>query len=345
MEEELWIRAGKKAALLAGGPVKVSSDFRPPFPLSRSTAGPGAGSAAIVLAFEGARVKKAISTEEGEFELVGAGPVYSLLRNGEMFIESVEIMPTLAHAPEQAFFNLGTRCIYNCKFCASPRLDERMDKGLDPDKIVALIRRAAARPDFRAVALTSAVVAAPQGTVDRMAYVISEVRKTHPDVPIGVEPYVDDLAQIDQLKGAGADEIKINIETYDRGIFEKVCGEQDFERIMAAIAHAGRVFGKGKVASNIIVGMGESDHNVLDGVRALAQLGCVATLRPLRLNDINRGPMIEALGPLEPISPDRILRLAKGHKRILEEHGLDTRTFHTMCHECTCCDIVPFRDI
>lgn len=345
MEEGLRVRASKKAALLSGGPIKVPPEFRPPFPLSRSTAGPGAGSAAIVLSFQGSRVKKALSASEGEFELAGDGPEYTIMKDGEPFLENVEIEPVVAHAPEQAFFNLGTRCIYSCKFCTSPRIDDGIVKGLGPDKVVALILRVSSRPDFRAVALTSAVVAAPQEAVDKMAYVISEVRLRLPGVPIGVEPYIDDLAQIDQLKGAGADEVKLNIETYDRGILAKVCGEQDFEHIMAGIAHAGKVFGRGKVTSNIIVGMGESDQNVLDGVEALAELGCVANLRPLRLNELNRGPMTEALGPLEPASPERLLRLAEGHKRILERHGLTTETLHTMCHACTCCDIVPFRDI
>jgi biotin synthase-related radical SAM superfamily protein len=181
--------------------------------------------------------------------------------------------------------------------------------------------------------------------VDKLAYVISKVREKLPDIPIGVEPYIDRLEQIEQLKRAGADEIKLNIETFDRGIFEKVCGEQDLDRIMGAIAYSVEVFGRGKVTSNIIVGMGESDQNVLDGVEALARMGCVATLRPLRLNELNRGPMTEALGELEPISPQRMLELAAGHRRILERHGLTSLTLHTMCHECGCCDIVPFRDI
>jgi hypothetical protein len=29
----------------------------------------------------------------------------------------------------------------------------------------------------------------------------------------------------------------------------------------------------------------------------------------------------------------------------LTENGLSTLTFDTMCHACTCCDIVPFKDV
>jgi MoaA/NifB/PqqE/SkfB family radical SAM enzyme len=345
VEAERRLNARKKAILLTGGPLKVPRRFRPPFPLSRSTAGPGAGSTGLVLAFGGLRTKKAITEGEAEFELVGEGPRYSILRYGQPFLQDVEIRPTLAHAPEQAFYNLDTRCIYRCKFCTSPYLDERTTKGLDPDKVVSLIARAAERQDLKAVAITSAVVSDPQATIDKMTGVVAKVKKRLPGMPIGVEPYVSDLRQIDQLKEAGADEIKLNIETFDRGIFEKVCGEQDFDWILQAISYAGKVFGRGKVTSNIIVGMGETDENVLQGVEALAEQGCVATLRPLRLNDLNRGPMTEALGPLEPLTPERLLHLAERQKAILTAHGLTSRTFRTMCHECTCCDIVPFRDI
>jgi lipoate synthase len=339
------LKARKKAILLAGGPLKVSKDFRPPFPFSRSTAGPGAGSTSIVLTFAGTRVKKAITTGDAEFSLIGSGPRYVIMRGDEILVEDVEIRPTVAHAPEQAFFNLDTHCIYHCKFCTSPSLDERIIKGLDPDKVVSMILKMAERPDMKAVALTSAVVKDPQSTVDKLAYVISRVRENMPDIPIGVEPYIDRPEQVDQLKRAGADEIKLNVETFDRDIFEKVCGEQDLDRILETIRYAAKVFGRGKVTSNIIVGMGETDENVLDGLETLAEMGCVPTLRPLRLNDINRAPMTEALGELRPITPERMLHLARELRRIMESHGLTSYSLHTMCHECGCCDIVPFRDL
>ncbi|NLT36878.1 MAG: radical SAM protein [Methanomassiliicoccus sp.] len=345
MEEDRELIVRKKAILLTSGPIQVSPQFRPPFPLSRSTAGPGAGSSSLVLSFGRFRVKKAITTEPCEFLLVGDGPMYVLMRGEETFLDDVRILPTIAHAPEQAFFNLDTQCIYHCRFCTSPALEKKLTKGLDPDKVVAMVRGLSQREDLRAVAFTAAVVKDPQSTVDKLAYVISKVREFLPDIPIGVEPYIDTWEQIDQLKKAGADEIKLNIETFDREIFQKVCGELDLDHILETITYAVRVFGRGKVTSNIIVGMGETDANILQGVQELASRGCVATLRPLRLNDLNRRPMAEALGTMEELTPERLLRLAREHRRILENNGLTSLTLHTMCHECGCCDIVPFRDI
>jgi biotin synthase-like enzyme len=345
MEEGLKQVAAKKAKLLSGGAVRLSPKVHLPFAPSRSTAGPGAGSIGIVIAFEGHRVKKSISPDRGDFELVETENGYSLTHHDQPFLEKVQVQPTLFHSPEQAFFNIETECIYDCRFCTSRKLEKKVTKNLTPDKIVRMIIDSSKRPDFKAVALTSAVVRTPELTVEKMIHIVTDVRKAlGTDLPIGVEPYVDSLDQIDRLKQAGANEFKLNLETFDQSIFQKVCGELDLDWIMKALAHAVKVFGIGKVSSNIIIGMGESDENVLAGVRALAEIGVVATLRPVRVNDLNRS-LEEALGRIEPISEERLLRLATEHKRILLDHGLTTLTFKTMCHSCTCCDIVPFRDI
>jgi len=338
--------ARRKAMLLTGGQVRIPADLKLPFLPSRSTAGPGAGTVGIVLCFEGVRVKKAISRESGEFLLVPRPSGYALERDGEVVAEGVTLQPTLFHSPEQAFFNLDSACIYSCKFCSSPLLDESICKNLSPDKVVRMIEEASHRPDFRSVALTSAVARSPRETVDKMAYVVRETRRVlGKEIPIGVEPYVSSESDIDLLKEAGADEIKLNIETFDRDIFDRVCGGQDYDWILKAIEYAVKVFGRGKVASNIIIGLGESDENILEGVEYLASRGCVATLRPLRVNELNKKQLEGALEKLEPLTADRLIGLAEKHKEILERHGLSTLSFKTMCHACTCCDITPFRDI
>ena len=337
--------AMKKAILITGGQLKIPKDLVLPFTPSRSTAGPGAGSTSIVIAFEGARCKKAINRESGEFELVPKPGGYRMLRNGKPFLEDVEIKPTIAHAPEQAFFNLAQDCIYDCKFCTSRKLDKRITKNLSTERVVQMAIDASKRPECGAIAFTSAVVDSPEKTVERMLFVVREVRKALPGMPIGVEPYISKLSDVDDLKVAGADEIKLNIETFDRERFTKVCGKLHYDLILAALDHAVEVFGRGKVTTNLIVGLGESDQNLLDGVRYFAKRGIVATLRPLRINDINREALTEALGPMEPVTPERIVDLATRAKAIMEANSITTKTYHTMCHECGCCDIVPFRDL
>jgi biotin synthase-related radical SAM superfamily protein len=335
----------KKAILICGGDVKVHKDFRPPYRLSRSTAGPGAGSSSLVLAFDGLRVKKNISREQGEFELVERENERSLLWKGKQFIDDLEIQPVLYHSPEQAFFNLGQECIYDCAFCTSPRLSKDVTKDLDPDKVVELILEAERKGGMKAVAFTSAVVGSIQMTVDRMVYVVEKIRRALPDMPIGVEPYVESFEDIDRLKEAGADEIKINIESFDSRIIERVCPKLELERQLELLRYAVNVFGRGKVTSNIIIGLGETDRNVLEGVQALASIGVVPTIRVLKVNSTNQSALENALGELEPVTPERLLHLILEAKLILLTYGLSTNTYYTMCHECRCCDLVPFRDL
>jgi biotin synthase-related radical SAM superfamily protein len=337
--------ARKKAELLAGGPVKIDAEFRLPFLPSRSTAGPGAGSVAIVLAFGNTRAKKAISRDSGDFELVRSSGKLRIQRNGQAFIDDVELVPTLLHAPYQAFVNIDTACIYNCKFCNSPRLEHEITKDLTDDKIINMTIEASKAKDFESVAFTSAVSGSPSMTVRRMAGLVKRTRELLPSTPIGVEPYAVHPRDVDQLKDAGADEIKLNIESFDPEIFEKVCPERDYGAILHVINHACRVFGKNKVCSNIIFGLGESDVSVLEGTRVLANMGAVATLRALRRSEYNVPELERVLGGLTPVAADRMLYLAGEQKKIFEEYGLSPLKFRTMCHSCLSCDLVPFWDV
>lgn len=337
--------ARKKAELLAGGAVKIPKDFRLPFPPSKSTAGPGAGSVSIVFAFGNTRAKKTISRETGEFELMERRGKLSILREGEELIKGVELVPTLLHAPYQAFINLDNSCVMGCKFCAAPKLGEHGTKGLTDDRIFEMVMEASVQPSFESVSFTSGVSENPASTAERMTALVRKVRAALPMTPIGVEPYVTRPNEVNELKEAGADEIKLNIETFDRDIFEKVCPNRDYDTILHMINHACEVFGRNRVCSNIIFGLGESDDNVLEGVKVLANMGAVATLRALRRNDYNIEELEGALGPLEPVNADRMLNLAKLEKEALREYGLSTLSFETMCNTCLACDIVPFWDV
>ncbi|OGS44257.1 MAG: hypothetical protein A3K76_07140 [Euryarchaeota archaeon RBG_13_57_23] len=337
--------ARAKAELLAGGAVKVPKDSRLPFLPSRSTAGPGAGSTAVVFSFGNTRAKKSISRDEGEFELLRDGDEMSILRNGEVFIAGVSLVPTLYHAPHQAFINIDSTCIMDCKFCATPRLNEGITKNLTDEKIIDMVKDASRKEGFQSVSFTSGVPSSPAMAVRRMAGLVSATRKLFPRTAIGVEPYVTRPDEVEMLKEAGADEIKLNIESFDRDIFEKVCPNRDFDTIMHMIIHASEVFGKNRVSSNIIYGLGETDENVLEGVRVLANTGAVATLRALRTNQYNAPELERALGALIPVTAERMLRLAEEEKKILQSYGLTTLGFKTMCHSCLSCDIVPFWDV
>lgn len=334
-----------KAELLAGGAVRIPKEFRIPFSPSRSTAGPGAGLAEIVFSFGGTRAKKAISRTEGEFELICASGGLEITRGDDVIADGVELQPTLLHAPFQAFVNVDSRCALSCAFCNSHRLEHDLTKNLTDDRILAMIAEAASTDGFQGVALTSGVPGSENETIDRMVGLIGRIRAALPSTAIGVEPYVTHPRQVDAIKAAGATEIKINIESFDQGIFDRVCPGRDYGAILHAVNHACEVFGRNRVCSNIIFGLGETDDSVLYGTKVLANMGAVATLRALRVNKRNASALEEALGTLKPVTADRMLTLARGQKAVLEEYGLTPLGFKTMCHACLSCDIVPFWDV
>lgn len=343
MEEDLNIR--KKAELTLGGNILLPKGFVLPHRVSRSTAGPGAGLESAVFSFAGHRVKKTVSYESGEFELHDNDGKLSITRNGQPFLDGIEIKPVVFHCPEQAFFNLDQRCIFNCAFCTSPRLDKSTVKDLTNEKMVDLIRTAMIEQDVVAISLTSGVIGNVDDTVERFVSCVLALRKEFPNIPIGVEPYVSNEDHITALKNAGATEIKLNIESSSREVFERVCPDLDFDHILELLQTAVRVFGKGMVTSNIIFGMGETDKEMEEMTDILCSQGIIPTFRALRTNSMNKDTLMKAIGEPPTITSERAIYLANMLKEKLTAHGLDTRNCHTMCIECTCCDLIPFRDL
>ena len=338
----------KKAELILSGRIVLDRGVIPPFPLSRSTAGPGAGTTGIVLGFNGTRVKLEATREPdaSEFLLVPAekeneveehGGKYRLLKNGELFLEGVELIPTLMHAPEQAFINLDARCRFGCLFCASPHLKNYHP--ISPERWVQHIRETAREKELKAIAITSGVPGTVEENIRDFVYVIEGVRDL--GVPIGVEPYVETEGQIVRLKEAGADEIKLNIQSFDRDIFRVICPNLDYDNILRMLRKAVEVFGRNRVTSNIIIGFGETDENVLEGVESLAKMGVAATIRTLHITPLNR-PILEKVLNVEPVTTKRLLGLRDAQERIFRDYGIDTREFRTMCFACKGCDLEVF---
>lgn len=334
-----------KAELMINNKIYIPTNIKLSYPMDRSTAGPGSGSLSIALTFDNKNIKLVISRNQNEsYSLQKENGKFHILKDKKIFLENVEMTPILFHAPRQAFINLDNRCIYNCAFC---NLSKRgFLHEYDAEKFVKLILKASNRSDFQAVALTSGVYPDNTKTIKKMCYIIKNVKEKLPDIPIGVEPCISNKKEILLLKKAAAEEIKINLQIPDKDLFGKICPDFRYNDILNILGEAVELFGKGKVTSNIIYGVGESDRSVIKAIEKLAKMGVVPTLRMIRINELNKKKLEEATSDKLPnISVDRILKIAHEHKKILEKYGLTTQTFETMCHKCGCCDIVPFWDV
>ena len=271
------------------------------------------------------------------------GGRFDILKGGRVLARDVRPQNAGFHAPGQAFINLHDRCRYTCAFCTLP---VSPGKGLSASRWTALIKGALSAKKVDAVALTTGVPVSPSGACRDLARIVRSIRRDFPNVPIGVEPYTVEERDIRLLKRAGATELKLNVQCATAELMERVCPGLDREGIMQNLSAGVRLFGKGRVCSNLLIGLGETDRQVLRTVRKLAEIGVAVNLRPLRLNALNRGPLKKALGkPPNPPNASRIILLASAQKEIFSEHGLVPLSFRTMCHRCTACDLEPFRDV
>ncbi|MEM3585682.1 MAG: radical SAM protein [Candidatus Jordarchaeaceae archaeon] len=336
-----------KAELLENGSIFVKNVKELPFLADHSTAGPTAGQNCIFLRFEDGRLVRLKLAETQQETPYTYDVKHKMIQKEGRDWYSAKQVESLLHCPEQAFLNLDSTCIYHCKFCVTPMIKSHVTRRtLKPQVVTKIIRRVADK-GLSGIALTTGVFASPTETIKHMCLVIKAIRKEFGDTfPIGVEPFANEEKHVDMLYDAGADEIKVNVESYDPEIFSIVCSELDYKNNLKIIKYAGQVFGENRVCSNIIIGLGEKEETVDQGAETLADWGVIASLRPLNLNPIIERSLQEALNGRASRPPaERLILHAIRHKEILEKRGLKVTKFRTMCLKCTACDIVPQRDI
>lgn len=337
----------KKAELLLAGSIVLDRSVKLSFPLSRSSAGPEVGSRTIILDIGGIRVKLRAVREGGEnaFRLVsnpspgdntsaGARDRYSIVKGSEIFIENVSPERTPVHAPGQAFINIDANCRYHCLFCASP--DLKGYERISNERWISLIRKFADAGDITSIAVTSGIPGSLEKNIDDFVNILEGVSDL--GLTMGVEPYVTERDQLQRLYEAGARELKVNIQSWDPAIFGIICPGIDQEKIREMLEHGVGIFGRNNVCSNLIIGLGETDDSVLEGIEHLARMGVAVNLRRLHLNDANEDRLKQALD-IEPVTRERYLGLREKQKEIFSHHGIDTDRFRTMCFPCGACDL------
>ena len=297
------------------------------------SAGPGAGLESFFIKSGGHRVRLSIN-KNSPLTVVRCCSDVVVIKDGKPIVTG-RLEPALSHCPEQAYLTISGRCIYDCKFCPVPKLNGEVKV---PDEILQLVEEAKRTGQLRAISLTSGVEKSPEDEVRKAVSIVRALRALY-DLPIGVSVYPTDTSS-EELKEAGATEIKYNVETMDPEIFARNCPGLSLEYVLKSLEKAVKIFGKNRVSSNFILGLGESDECVLAGVNRLAEMGVIPILRPISPHPLRKGDI-----KVERPSAERLLKLAKATKKVLEDHGLRADLAETMCLPCTGCDITPQRDI
>ena len=316
-----------KARVLETGAVRLSGEPADEY-ISRSAAGPSAGSpGSIFFTAGGGRRVRAGMDDASPIEVVhrGGGEV-DLIIDGEVISGRLE--PPALHCPRQAYITVSGTCIFHCRYCTVPGLPGRRKT---IDEIVRMVKDVSDRID--AIAITSGVASSIEEEETYILEVVAALRSS--GLPIGVSIYPTPRTPA-RLHALGVAEVKFNLEAATPELFAKMCPGLSWETIREALRSSVSLFGRGRVYSNIIVGLGETDDDLERLMEYLAGSGVIPILRPLT-------PAASLADRSRP-SAERLLSLARVHERILREAGLDPRHALTMCAACTGCDLVPGRD-
>jgi len=144
----------------------------------------------------------------------------------------------------------------------------------------------------------------------------------------------DDLAVLSEVHAAGVDAVGIHIETFDPDVLARVaagkaqCGVEGYFRTWE---RAVEVFGRGRVTTYVILGMGERRALIVEGCRRAIEMGVYPFVVPLR-------PVPGTLmADTPPPDPDEVASVYREVSAMLAEHGLDHLEAAAGCARCQAC--------
>jgi biotin synthase-related radical SAM superfamily protein len=315
-----------KARLLAVGQARLTGEPADQY-IARSAAGPGAGGSGAVFFSRGDhRVKLAINPA-GTIEIMHRGN-----GNADLIFEGQRISGNLLepgfHCPDQAFITVTGSCIFSCRYCSVPRIGGERKTIEEIARMVESVRGR-----IHAISITSGVRTSIE---EEEAYVLDVVRHlTTFNLPIGVSIYPTAMTP-DRLRELGVTEVKFNLEAATPELFFRMCPGLDYGLLWQVLDRSVQLFGKNRVFSNVIVGLGETDAELETCIRKLTSHGVIPVLRPLN-------PVAGLAGTPRP-SAERLKKVFAVHKKALAAAGLDPRRAVSMCTNCAGCDLVPGRD-
>lgn len=320
-----------KHQLLAVGSANVTGI---PLPASlSSTAGPGAGKGGSVFFSDGVSRVRLTLDEKGPVHIENYGDSAILTFEGPEGPVSVEgfVEKTGCHCPKQAYITINEGCIFSCRYCSVPNQEKHIKT---PDEIISLIKDACSRDTIECISLTSGVVGTMNEEDARLFTILEKIRVF--DLPIGVSVYpTPGLSK--RLFELGVFEVKFNLETATEKLFAEMCPGLDWEEVWAALKEAAGVFGKNRVYTNIILGLGESKAEMKACITQCLENGIIPIIRPLT-------PSAELSDYSRPSAAD-ILDIAEFLQSELPRFGLDMSKARTMCAKCMGCDLTPMTDL
>ncbi len=177
---------------------------------------------------------------------------------------------TCWHDSAAAFLILGDTCTRDCRFCAIPHSSH--PAAPDPGE-PARLAEAAAAMGLRHVVITSVTRDdLPDGGATHFAATIREIRHRNPSatVEVLIPDFQGDEKSLDIVLTAQPDIFNHNLETVER-LHPSVRPQADYARSLAVLRHAAQAGARTK--SGLMLGMGETDDELLSALRDLRTAG------------------------------------------------------------------------
>jgi lipoic acid synthetase len=170
------------------------------------------------------------------------------------------------------FMIMGDICTRNCRFCA---VEKGKPRPLEPDE-PARVGGAARDLELHHVVVTSVTRDdLPDGGAEHFAQTIAAIREADPNMT--VEVLIPDFAgsrdAVEAVARARPDIINHNVETVPR-LYERVRPRADYQRSLEVLELVKELNGGTFTKSGMMLGLGETEEEILAVMRDLRQVGC-----------------------------------------------------------------------
>lgn len=229
-----------------------------------------------------------------------------------------------------------------CRFCT---IEESLRAGATvaaktPAQLAEVAEAAVRLDGVRQMVMTTGTTTGPDRGARALARSVRAVLQAVPDLPIQVqcEP-PGDLAWISTLHEAGATAIGIHVEALDDAVRQRwMPGKSSvpMAEYEAAWDEAVRVFGRNRVSTYLLVGLGEDPDELIEGAGRLIDRGVYPFVVPFRPM---RGTLAARDGVPAP-SAELLRYVTEGVARKLRAAGMTGADQKAGCAACGACSVL-----
>jgi len=191
--------------------------------------------------------------------------------------------------PTTAYLQIHSsdRCRANCRFCAQASGSKadltRIARGIYPSvelaSVVEGLGKAYVRGYIRRVCIQTMMTASMWEDATTL---VTEIRRTC-SAPISFSTHPIGMGRYHSLKELGVEHLTIPLDACTEELFDEIKGigansPHRWSAHLSGLADALQVFGRGKVGTHLIIGMGESDKDAIRQIDQLCKNGIITAL-------------------------------------------------------------------